>query len=278
MGRGSQSKANRKHQRKQQRAADKRRPAPENAKEKEQSGGWMSMLMGGGESGVGHSGDGSMQEGERTLAGKDKPEDDKESGGWLDWLPSVNWGAEEESEGYGDRRGDEDNHVDLMSDKESRKLGLEIGAGGASAELEYQRSKKLVDVSGKMEGRSGGLSGELGTNVALGHAEAGVKGKLEADGDGISGEGEIGAGLYAASAQAEGEIGMKIPFVNARLFAEGSIGGNVGVGGKAEGHFSANAEDGFSAGGKVGASAGVGGEVGWGLGLKKDEPEKGWFD
>jgi hypothetical protein len=287
MPRGQQGKANRKARRAQDRRneKDRARQAPAPSQAQPQSQGWMSMLWGGNqaESETGAElelGKGEVNQHESDLGqvGSEKAEEAEGGGSWWDYVPSLKWGSEEELEGYGSRQGDEDNHVDTLTSKDTRKIGLELGPKGAAAELEYEKSRKLADISGKAEGEVGPLSGELETNVALGHAQLGAKGKLEANRSGVSGEAEVGAGMYAMSGEAEGEIGMKVPFVNARLFGKGSVGGNVGVGAKAEGHFTANAEQGYSAGGKLGASAGVGGEVGWGMGVKKADPKKGWFE
>ena len=283
MARGQAGKARRKQQRKQQRAADKQRQrqAPANAKPMEESQGWLSWMWGGDsehEVQASQSDDQDLHE-DRTLTefGDKKADDDDGGGSWWDYGPKIGWGVEEEREGYADRRGDDDNHIDFGQNKASKKLGVEAGVNGVEAELEYERTHKMVDIAGKAEGSAGPLRGELETDVALGHATMGAKAKGELSGDGVSAEGEIGGGLYAASAEAKGQVGMKVPFLNARVFGEGSLGGQVGVGGKAEGHMSAD-ENGFKTGGKIGGTLGVGGSVGWGFGVKKDDAEKGWLE
>lgn len=280
MPRGQAGKARRRERRKQERAAEKRRKneAPPQAKQMEESEGWLSWMWGGGEHEVGAEASKDDDLVESTTLGElgDKKPDD-EPGSWWDYVPKIGWGVSEERDGYADRRGDDDNHVDFGQDTATKKAGLAVGVEGVEAELEYERTHKLVDIAGKAEGELGPMRGGVETDVALGHATVGAKGEAKLNSEGLEAEAELGGGLYAASAEAKGELGMKLPFVNARVFGEGSLGGQVGVGGKAEGHLSAN-EEGFKAGGKVGGTLGVGGSVGWGLGVKKDDPEKGWFE
>jgi hypothetical protein len=207
--------------------------------------------------------------------GATKPE---EAGSWWDYLPSFTWGGEESSGTQTRLDGDDDSHVDVLSNQNKQGLSLSMGATGVKGKAEYEKQMTLLEAAKKgTVGEETGLSASASTSVSVGKASAGAKGSISGDRSGISGDAEIGAGAYAMAAEASGELGIPIPWTNARLVGGMTAGGTMGVGGKAEGHFAYGSE-GASMGGKLTGSVGLGGQLGWNAGIQKRDPNKeGWF-
>jgi hypothetical protein len=202
----------------------------------------------------------------------------EDAGSWWDYLPSFTWGGEESSGTQTRLDGDDDSHVDVLSSQNKQGLSLSMGAKGVKGKAEYEKTMTLLEAAKKGSvGEETGLSASASTSVSVGKGLAGMKGSIEGDRSGLSGDAEIGAGAYAMAAEASGELGIPIPWTNARLVGGMTAGGTIGVGGKAEGHFAYGSE-GASMGGKLSGSVGLGGQLGWNAGIQKRDPsQEGWF-
>ena len=206
--------------------------------------------------------------------GATKPE---EAGSWWDYVPSLMWGGDDSSGTQTRLTGDDDSHVDLLSDQSKQELSLAMGGQGVKGKAGLERKMTLLEAAQKgTVGEQSGMSASAGASVSVMQGLLGAKGAVSGDSSGVSGEAEVGAGAYAMAAEASGELGIPIPWTNARLVGGMSAGGTIGVGGKAEGHFSAGSE-GASMGGKLTGSLGVGGQLGWNAGIQKRDPAAGWF-
>ena len=205
----------------------------------------------------------------------------KEDEDWSMWdlVPSFfSKEAEAEDGDQYSRMGDDDNHIDFLSSKSTRKGSAKVGVNGLDIEGEAERSASLMSAEGEYERQlSERVHGKVEGSGDLGIAEASAKGSLHADRSGVDAKGELGAGVYAGKAEAAAQLGFKIPFVNAMLTGGGKVEGSVGLGGSAEGHVKAG-PDAYSMGGKLSGALGPGVGVGYSMGLSKADPEKGWFD
>jgi hypothetical protein len=272
---------NRQHaRRQQQQQQQQQQPTTTTPTTAPQSGGLMSWLFGSSP----ESESELKVEHETDLFDSDK-ESEGESGdktgegsGWLSWLPSIGWSGEHGSEGQLKRKGDDDNHIDLLSTARKGEASLKLGAEGAKGEAKYEASGAVLSGEGKQSGNLGGALGLEGT-VEGSVLSGGVSGEIEAklDQSGLDAKAKAEIGAYLAKGEAGLEAAIKIPWINAVLFGSASGEGQIGMGASAEGELQVGG-DGFAVKGKAGGSAGLGGKLGLGFGLKKADSKKGWFD
>jgi hypothetical protein len=282
MGRKQQKKKH--HGRNHGRKQGPKAPTTTAPAQTEESGGWMSWAFGADretevESGIEHE---EEAEAEYSLWSTSEDVDggkkDGESGGWLSWLPSLKWGAETGSETQHTRKGDDDNHLDVLSTARKGEASLKLGAEGAEGELSYEAQAALLKAAGKKEGTIGDAIGlEATTEASVLQAGLGAEIGAKVDQSGLDASAKAEIGAYLAKGEAGLEAALKIPWINAVIYGSFSGEGQAGVGASAEGELQAGA-DGFEASGKAGAAFGLGGKLGFGFGFKKAEKDKGWLD
>lgn len=259
---------------------------------------WNSFGLGGGETGAEVQGEAENvgkvndrladrqlrheKEDARTAGNQDLfKEEEPAASSWWDYLPTFGVKTEKESQDgvriAGEAGDDEDTYVDLLSSKHETSGYGKVGVKGAEAGFETEHNLAMLKGAAKGEGKAGALRYGGEVEGSFMEADASAKGKVGVGWEGAEAEAEAEAGAYLGKVGAKAEGGLKIPFLNARLFGGAEAEGSLGVGASAKGKAKLDAS-GFEMGGRVGGSLGFGGALGFNWGVKKDDDKKGWFE